>query len=304
MAETILVADDDRSVLLLVSSLLTAERLTVVAANDGEEARSLLEENPHRFSAIILDWQMPRLTGMELLRWIKDHHDLDNTPVIMQTAMDSEDHIREGIDAGAFYYLIKPIRRELLLSIVRAALMDFRYKASLLKKLSESQNPLQHLVEGTFRFRTIEEGERLALWIANSCPEPDRAMGINELFVNAVEHGNLRIGYRDKTDLVAAGTWLEEVQRRLAMPENVDKFVEVNLHRTPSEVAVTIKDTGPGFDFKKYLGFDEARVFDNHGRGIAMAGTSVNLEYLGNGSIVRVHIALDSPNPKGEEQEI
>lgn len=296
MADTILIADDDRSVLLLVSSLLTAERFAVVTAVDGEEARALIEDDPGRFSAIILDWQMPRLSGMELLHWIKQRYELDNTPVILQTAMDTEDNIREGIEAGAFYYLTKPIRGDVLLSILRAALMDFRYKSSLLKKLAESQNPLQNLVEGTFRFRTIEDGERLALWISNSCPEPDRAMGINELFVNAVEHGNLGIGYRDKTDLMANGSWLDEVHRRLALPQNADKFVEVLVQRNPLEVVVTIKDTGSGFDYQTYLSFDEQRVFDNHGRGIAMAGAAVDLEYLGNGSTVRVRIPIaDEP---------
>jgi DNA-binding response OmpR family regulator len=302
MAETLLVVDDDRTVLLLLSSLLTAERFTVVTAADGEEARSLIEADLCRFSAIILDWQMPGLTGIELLRWIKDQREMDNIPVIMQTAMDSEEHIQEGIEAGAFYYLTKPVRPDLLLSIVRAALTDARYKISLLKKLAESQNPLQHLVEGLFRFRTVEEGERLALWIANACPEPDKAMGINELFVNAVEHGNLGIGYRDKTNLVADGTWLEEVHRRLALPEHRHKFVEVALKRSPSALEVTVNDTGPGFDFRKYLGFDEERVFDNHGRGIAMAGSSVELTYMGNGSSVRITIPLILPPATAEER--
>jgi hypothetical protein len=117
-----------------------------------------------------------------------------------------------------------------------------------------------------------------------------------------VEHGNLRIGYRDKTDLVANGTWLDEVHRRLSLPEHSAKFVEVTIKRSPTNLSVTVTDMGPGFDFQKYLGFDEERVFDNHGRGIAMAGSSVELSYIGNGSSVQVSIPLfSSPAIPGQQ---
>jgi CheY-like chemotaxis protein/anti-sigma regulatory factor (Ser/Thr protein kinase) len=293
MTDTILAADDDRGILLLIQSILSVEKHTLVTVPDGEAARALLEAAPARFSAILLDWEMPGMTGIDLLRWIKRRSDLADVPVILETAKDSVDQIREGIDAGAFYYLIKPFDRRLLLSIVNAALGDFHQKVALARQLRESQNPFQNLEEATFRFRTPREGQQLAVWIANACPGPENATGITELMTNAIEHGNLGITYAEKTSLVDSGTWLTEVQRRLGLPEFAEKYVQVRIKRKPENLTVLIEDQGAGFDFRKYLKFNPMRAFDNHGRGIAMAGMSMAMKYLGNGNRVRVTIPLD-----------
>jgi CheY-like chemotaxis protein len=292
MPDTILVADDDRAVILLVKTLLERAGHRVLTASDGESARALVERDPARLSVVLLDWEMPNLTGIELLRWIKEQPELKNIPVIMQTAMDSAEQIREGIDAGAFYYLTKPIDQRLLLSIVNAALGDFHYKLDLVHKLGDSQNPFHNLVEGVFRYRTLEDGERLAVWIANVCPAPENAMGIVEIMANAVEHGNLAITYDEKSRFIESGTWRTEVERRLGLPEFADRHVQVKISRNSHELAVVVEDQGAGFDYKKYLVFDEKRAFDSHGRGIAMAGLFMGLEYLGRGNVVRVTIPV------------
>ncbi len=295
MKDTILAADDDRGILLLIQSILNPEHHILVTASDGEAARSLILAEPSRFSAILLDWEMPGMTGIDLLRWIKQRRDLADVPVILETAMDSVERIREGIDAGAFYYLTKPFDRRLLLSIVNAALGDFHSKVAMARRLKESQNPFQNLQEGVFRFRTLKEGGQLAVWIANACPDPEGVMGLMEIMTNAVEHGNLGITYAEKTTLLDKGMWLDEVQRRLELPEFAGRFVEVQLKRAPEEITVMIEDQGVGFDFRKYLSMDPQRAFDNHGRGIAMAGMSMALEYLGRGNQVRVIVPLTLP---------
>jgi hypothetical protein len=230
------------------------------------------------------------MTGIDLLRWMKQSESTSGIPVIMQTVMDSPAHVKEGIDAGAFYFLSKPADPHILRSIVRAAISDRAYKAMLVKMLADCQNPLGCMTEGEFRFRTPREGEKLAVVIANASPSPARAMGISEIFLNAVEHGNLGITYDDKTDLLDTGTWSQEVERRLALPANADKKVVVRVTRTPEHLMVLVRDHGDGFDWKKYLHFDETRVFHNHGRGIAIVGSDLGLEFLGNGNTVRVTI--------------
>jgi anti-sigma regulatory factor (Ser/Thr protein kinase) len=115
-------------------------------------------------------------------------------------------------------------------------------------------------------------------------------MGISEIFLNAIEHGNLGITYDDKTELLDSGTWAQEVERRLALPENAHKEVVVRVTRTADHLTVLVRDCGPGFDFSKYLHFDETRVFHNHGRGIAIVSSDLKLEFLGNGNTVRITI--------------
>lgn len=62
--------------------------------------------------------------------------------------------------------------------------------------------------EGRFRFQTLEDARVLATHLARTCPEPERAVqGLQELMVNAVEHGNLGICYAEKGRYVLAGTW-------------------------------------------------------------------------------------------------
>jgi DNA-binding response OmpR family regulator len=288
--DTVLIIDDDPGVLLLIRNILAHEDYRLETASDGESARVLLEQNPEDFLAVLLDWQMPKMNGIELLRWIKSQPELDHIPVIMQTAMDSPEQIRQGIDAGAFYYLTKPFDKIVLHSIVKAAVTDARATRSLLKKLKESENPFDTLLEGKFRFRTLAEAERMALWIANACPSPERAMQISEILINAVEHGNLGITYEEKGDFLVRGNWREEVERRLALPENTLKYINLDVKKHGSTVTVLVEDQGAGFDYSSYLEFNEDRAFDTHGRGIAMARAYLGLEYQGKGNRVLVTI--------------
>jgi DNA-binding response OmpR family regulator len=291
----VLIVDDDPGALLVITTILANEDYRLVTAADGEQAKVLLEKEPDKYLTVVLDWDMPKMNGIELLAWIKAQPALEDIPVVMQTAMDSSEQIREGIDAGAFYYLTKPFDKKLFNSVVRAALMDSRSKRALLKKLEKSENPFEFMMEGTFRFRTLADGERIALWIANACASPTRAMQITEIITNAVEHGNLGITYDEKTEFVANGTWASEVKRRLALPENLEKTVSLSFRKRPYGVTVLVEDDGPGFDYSRYVKLDESRAFDNHGRGIALAGSFLELQFLGKGNRVLITIREDEP---------
>jgi DNA-binding response OmpR family regulator len=297
--DTVLIVDDDPGVLLLIRNILAHEDYRLETASDGESARLLLEQKPEDYLAVLLDWQMPEMDGIELLRSIKSHPALEHIPVIMQTAMDSPEQIRQGIDAGAFYYLTKPFDKIVLHSIVKAAVTDARDTRSLLKKLKESENPFATLLEGKFRFRTLAEAERMALWIAHACPSPERAMQISEILINAVEHGNLGITYEEKGEFVARGTWRQEIERRLGLPANAEKYIDLDVKRHGSTVTVLVEDQGAGFDYSSYLEFNEDRAFDIHGRGIAIARAYLGLEYQGNGNRVLVTIVDDGSDHHG-----
>jgi anti-sigma regulatory factor (Ser/Thr protein kinase) len=80
------------------------------------------------------------------------------------------------------------------------------------------------------------------------------------------------------------------IEERLKLPEYSAKFVEVKIKRLDDSLTVLVTDQGAGFDYKKYLTFDETRAYDNHGRGIAIANSTLELEYRGNGNEVLVTI--------------
>ena len=112
----------------------------------------------------------------------------------------------------------------------------------------------------------------VAILLAKSCPDPEKAVvGLSEILVNGVEHGNLGITYEEKSVLNEAGRWNAEVDRRLSLPENAEKRVTVRLEQRADAVHFSIEDEGDGFDWESYLEVEPERLFDNHGRGIAMS---------------------------------
>ena len=291
--DTVLIVDDEQALRSVLGKMLINEGCRVLTAADGTEAQALLQAHPEPISVVILDWIMPQMTGIELLRWMKLQPRIEHIPVIMLTALDDPERIKEGIDAGAFYYLIKPFQRTLLQSILRAAVSDYHSTRQLLEKLRQCARPLAFMEEGTFRFRTLAEADQLAVMIASATPEPEHAMVIAELLLNALEHGNLGITYEDKGRLVADNTWNEEIDRRLALPENEKKYATVRMKKEGTNLRVEIEDQGPGFDFESFMHIDEARLFDNHGRGIAIARSALNVEFVQPGNKVIVTIPME-----------
>jgi DNA-binding response OmpR family regulator len=286
----LLLVDDEPLNLEILSEHLDSPSYTTVQAENGLEAWNILDADPEGFDAVLLDRMMPVMSGMDLLARLKADARFAGLPVIMQTAAAAKEQVAEGLRQGAYYYLTKPFERDLLLAIVEAALEHRRNRIALVDDRIEPAS----LIAGSFRFRTLSEARRLAGFLARTCPKPDQTvLGLTELMINAVEHGNLGITYREKSQLNEAGTWREEVERRLAMPQYAARHAIVTLERLEDGIAFTIVDQGAGFDWRGYLEMSPERAFDSHGRGIAMSRmlSFSHLEYSGNGNTVRAVIA-------------
>lgn len=123
-----------------------------------------------------------------------------------------------------------------------------------------------------FAFRTLDEAERLATYLANFFPEPERVVrGIAELMINAIEHGNLEIGGEEKAELCRRGLWQSEIHQRLNSPGYADREAEAALTRKDGGIYIVITDHGSGFDWQSHLKINPTRATQSHGRGIAMA---------------------------------
>lgn len=284
----LLVVDDEPFNLEIIAEYFDGQGYELDTATHGEEAWVRLNGSP-AYDAIILDRMMPVLDGMALLLRLKADTRFAHIPVIMQTAAGEPEQVREGLAAGAHYYLVKPYERESLLSIVRGALDDSAFRQQLQRRLSRYGDALKMLESAEFSFSSIAEAETLAAFVADGCPHPDSAvLGISELLVNAVEHGNLGITYAEKARLRREGRWLEETERRLLLPENTAKRVRLTMRRSEETTTVRISDEGPGFDWHSFIDFDPARAFDPNGRGIALArmASFESIRYEGTGSTV------------------
>ena len=88
MANTILIIDDDEFAIELTEQTLTDAGYNVVSSTDSFEATLLIGKMADELAVIILDWQMPNMTGIEFLKWVRNRPEFENIQVIMQTTMD------------------------------------------------------------------------------------------------------------------------------------------------------------------------------------------------------------------------
>lgn len=285
----ILLVEDEAIIATIINDLLAKQGYQVIVCRDGGSAWQQLQTDGPVYDVVILDRGLPDMDGMELLRRIKQHADFARTPVIIETARDDSQSIREGLDNGAYYYLVKPFQPEVILAVVDAAQQQGRELRDLIDNERRAERPLALIQSASFHFRDLDEARLLAHCLARTCSQPERAIqGLLELLVNAVEHGNLAISYAEKSRLLLMGLWQQEVERRLQLPEYRDRYVSIQLQRQPQALVFTIQDQGAGFNWSDYLEFSPQRAFDLHGRGIAMAAklSFDRLEYQGNGNTV------------------
>ncbi len=296
----LLLVDDSPVNLNLLTHHLRDKEYTCVTASSGVRAWELLEQQPDRFHAVVVDRMMPEMDGIEVLKRMKEHQLLRQVPVIMQTAAGTQQQILEGLQAGAYYYLVKPYDKATLVAIVDAAVRDHSNYLELQHDLRRTTGTMGLLESATFTFRSPDEAKNLATLLAHAYPDPNRVVtGILELTLNAVEHGNLEIGYEQKTQLIEEDKLDEEIVRRLNDPLYSSRVVTAHFARHPTKLSLQISDQGKGFDWQKYLDFDPDRAFDTHGRGIAMANklSFDQIEYRGAGNRVITVLEL-SPAPQ------
>jgi DNA-binding response OmpR family regulator len=116
----ILVAEDEPDIRELVVITLAFNGFEVASAADGEEALTLADSDS--FDLIILDVRMPRMTGYEACRQLRQRDDTRTTPIIFLSAKGQESEVQAGLEAGADEYIIKPFAPNDLARRVRAAL--------------------------------------------------------------------------------------------------------------------------------------------------------------------------------------
>ena len=292
---TILAIDDDRLNLNLIKVFLSECEFKIVTAADGVEGWQIVEKEYNSIDLILLDRNMPNMDGMQFMHMLKQSEYAAHIPVIMQTAATSPEEISEGVKTGVYYYLAKPFERPVLISLVNAALQDAKQQKFMQEQLQQQKILLDCINRCDLSFRTIQDALQLAPVLATFFPQPKKVLlGISELLINAVEHGNAGIGYSEKTTLTSKGTWRAEVDKRINNEQNRHKTVRVHFEKTPTEACLTIEDDGPGFNWLEYLQISPERASNNHGRGIAMSKLMSfdQIEYQGNGNKVVCRINL------------
>ena len=124
MIPQILVVEDEDALSTLLQYNLDKEGYDVILAADGEEALTLVSEKLP--DLVVLDWMLPKVSGIEVCRRLRQRTESRNLPIIMLTARGEESDRIRGLDTGADDYIVKPFAMSELSARIRAVLRRIR----------------------------------------------------------------------------------------------------------------------------------------------------------------------------------
>jgi two-component system, OmpR family, alkaline phosphatase synthesis response regulator PhoP len=133
MKKTILVVDDEKDIVDLLSYNLSKEGLTIITARNGKEALEKVRQKP---DLIILDVMMPEMNGIQVIQELKKDKKSASIPIILLTAKGSETDEIVGLEIGADDYIVKPVKIGKIVA---------RVHATLRRQEHEAQKALPHM---------------------------------------------------------------------------------------------------------------------------------------------------------------
>ena len=152
MFPKILVVEDDQSISDLISLHLKKNNFEYLVVHNGEDALSQLDTFMPDF--VILDWMIPGLSGLEVLRRIRNKQEYKNLPILMLTAKNSEQDKIISFESGLDDYITKPFLPSELIARVKA----------ILKRTSQSNQDQENLIFNEIKINTVQKkayrGER------------------------------------------------------------------------------------------------------------------------------------------------
>jgi two-component system response regulator MprA len=179
---TVLVVDDDLKLLKMLQRTLMYENLTVLTATNGLEALTIVH-NQHP-DLLILDWMMPKMDGLELVRRLRDEE--NPTVVLMLTARDAIENRVQGLESGADDYLVKPFAPAELVARVHALLRRVETKPEN-KRVTYADVTLDPVTREARRGEelltlTVTEFNLLHLLLRHPCQVLERAQILSDVW--------------------------------------------------------------------------------------------------------------------------
>jgi two-component system sensor histidine kinase ChiS len=162
----ILIADDEPVNLQVLVNQLSLRHYGLLVAAGGAEALEIVEREGANLDLAILDVMMPRVSGYEVCRKIREQYSPDQLPVIFLTARNQLEHLMEGFDAGANDYLAKPVSGQELIAKVEVQLRLVRLNRELKltnEQLRRSREELQNQRDNLLRL-VVERAKELSMY--------------------------------------------------------------------------------------------------------------------------------------------
>jgi two-component system chemotaxis response regulator CheY len=109
-----MIVDDSRAIRMILRRILLEEGYEVREAGNGDEALALMQAEPGAIRLALVDWNMPGMNGLELLKKLRLSHNSNSLKVIMVTTESEVGHMTSALEAGADEYVMKPFTKEML----------------------------------------------------------------------------------------------------------------------------------------------------------------------------------------------
>ncbi|MBK8808583.1 MAG: response regulator [Bacteroidales bacterium] len=285
----VLVVEDDDASREYIEIILKKMGLQFKSSTNGKDALVLFNE--YRPEVVLSDINMAEMDGITLLENIKRIQ--PHTIVVMLTAYNSEEYVVRCMRHGASNYLKKPIPKESITNLLRKYQTILKNYASE-KKVSHFVKKNEFTLKIKTDFNLIPSVVNYLVAETDELFSPDVKLdiklGIGELLMNAMEHGNLGISYIEKNDAISGDTLTELYESLLSDAANADKIVKINFEKFENYCQWTITDEGEGFNPELVPNpISDNGVMQLHGRGIFICKFQFDkLEYIGKGNIVKV----------------
>jgi two-component system chemotaxis response regulator CheY len=109
-----LVVDDSRAIRMILGRTLTELGFEVFEAANGREALALIEVEKAAITLLLTDWNMPEMSGLDLVKRVRLNPELSSVAIVMVTTETELDQMERALEAGANEYMMKPFTKEVL----------------------------------------------------------------------------------------------------------------------------------------------------------------------------------------------
>lgn len=285
----ILIVEDDLASLSFLEMILKKEGFDYRTAENGRLGYHIFKE--YQPDIVLTDVNMDEMSGLELLEKVK--RERAETIVILLTAYTSEENVMSAMRYGANNYFKKPVLKNTFLSVLR------KY-ANIIQMQNYDKEIVSFQVKHTFNLQFPSNIDLIpsivnylvkeTSGILSPSIQLDVRLGLSELLINAVEHGNMEISFEDKEQAIQDDTLQDLYNSRMKNEIFSKRVVDVKYSMDGKSCEWTITDQGCGFDFLKIPDpVTEDGLLRMHGRGIFICRFQFDkMEYIETGNIVKV----------------
>lgn len=287
--KNILVIDDEDALRKMLRIALTEKGYTVFEASNGIEGIKVFKKiSP---GIVLTDVNMPEMNGIEMTRKIKEIN--EDADIVIMTGFGTEDLVIDAIRAGASNYIKKPLQFNELFSILDSIAFkrEARKRYEVVKDVVQyeekkitMENNLEKIwgVVNQVFYNVTDKNEEISI--------DGLKLGLYEIIVNAIEHGNLEISFEEKKKALQENSYSGLLTKRMDKANREGKNVRIHSIFDKKHIKITVTDCGKGFDYSNLPNqSDPETMLSAHGRGILLASVyydSVEYKHPGNSVVL------------------